>query len=394
MEVTSLTITNALLPDGGTSTIHVFDGLVVEQGSSNAPVLDAGGRLVLPALAEAHAHLDKAFLAETVPNPTGDLMGAIVAMEQHRAAITVADTIRRAERAARLLAANGATAIRTHADLTVWNGLDSVQALLEVRDRLRHLVSIQVFALLGSPSTGVDGSAHRSLLHDAIALGIDGVGGCPHLEPEPLECIEMLLAAADHAGLPVDLHTDEHLDAERLTLGHLADVVLRSGFRQPVTASHCVSLGLQPVDVQRDVAEKVAAAGISVVALPSTNLFLQGRHRQQAMPRALTAVTALREAGVNVCAGYDNLQDPFNPVGRGDCLETASLMVSAAHLLPHDAYHSVSTAVRHAMRLPTAGVRPGDTADLLLVPAHTTREAIASAPTGRTVVRDGVVVSG
>ena len=153
-------------------------------------------------------------------------------------------------------------------------------------------------------------------------------------------------------------------------------------------------LGIQPVDVQREIAEKVAAAGISIVALPSTNLFLQGRQQQQAMPRALTAVAALRDAGVNVCAGYDNLQDPFNPVGRGDCLETASLMVSAAHLLPHDAYHSVSGAVRQAMRLPTAGVQPGNTADLLLVPAHTTREAIASAPTQRTVIRGGVVVSG
>ena len=33
------------------------------------------------------------------------------------------------------------------------------------------------------------------------------------------------------------------------------------------------------------------------------------------MPRALTAVQALRAAGVNVAAGADNLQDPFNPVG-------------------------------------------------------------------------------
>ena len=48
------------------------------------------------------------------------------------------------------------------------------------------------------------------------------------------------------------------------------------------------------------------------------------------MPRALTAVKALRAAGVNVAAGADNLQDPFNPVGRGDPLETAGLMVMAA----------------------------------------------------------------
>ena len=65
MEMSSLTITNALLPDGRTSDVHIVDGLVAERSDPAAGVLDAGGRLLLPALAEAHAHLDKAFLAET-----------------------------------------------------------------------------------------------------------------------------------------------------------------------------------------------------------------------------------------------------------------------------------------------------------------------------------------
>ena len=55
------------------------------------------------------------------------------------------------------------------------------------------------------------------------------------------------------------------------------------------------------------------------------------------MPRGVTAVKALRAAGVNVAAGADNLQDPFNPVGRGDPLETAGLMIMTAHVLPADA---------------------------------------------------------
>ena len=91
------------------------------------------GYLLLPAFAEPHAHLDKAFLAERVENKTGDLLGAILAMEAARDTITVADTIERAERAARLMAANGCTAIRTHVDLTLAGRLTSVEALVEVR---------------------------------------------------------------------------------------------------------------------------------------------------------------------------------------------------------------------------------------------------------------------
>jgi cytosine deaminase len=143
-----------------------------------------------------------------------------------------------------------------------------------------------------------------------------------------------------------------------------------------------VSLSVQPAHRQREVAEKVAAAGINVIALPHTNLFLQGREYPVAMPRAVTAVRALREAGVNVAAGADNLQDPFNPVGRGDPLETAGLMIMAAHALPADALEMVSGAARRAMGL-------GPTIDYVAVRASTVREAIAFGPADRIVVRNG-----
>ena len=391
----ALTITDALLPDGTSTSVRIVDGIVHAHGVAAEPgdtVVAGDGRLLLPAMAEAHAHLDKAFLAETVPNPTGDLMGAIVGIENARDRITLADTAARAERAARLIAANGATAIRTHADLTDANGLMSVAALLNVRDLLRDIVDIEVFLLSGWPTIGQPGATQRSLIAEAIAMGVDGIGGCPHLESDPEAANEMFLSLAAEAGLPVDLHTDETLDPTRFALADLARRVSASGFAHRVTASHCVSLGMQPEGVQLEVAELVAAAGIHVVALPSSNLFLQGRDRQTGMPRGLTAVRALRSAGVNVAAGADNLQDPFNPVGRGDCLETAALMVMAGHVLPSDAYDMVSNTVRTMMGLASAGPQIGQAADLVLVPSHGVREAIAFGPPGRTVIRNGVVV--
>jgi cytosine deaminase len=388
----ALSIVDALLPDGSRTTLRADAGAVVSVGAApetGDDVLDAGGRLLLPAMAEAHAHLDKAFLAETVPNPTGDLMGAILAMEASRERITLADTAARAERAARLIAANGATAIRTHADVTSENGLVSVEALLDVRERLRDLVDIQVVVLSGWPSTTVE---QQALMRAAVALGVDGIGGCPHLEDDPHRATDLFLEVAGEAGLFIDLHTDETLDPTRLALPYLAERVLATGFPHGATASHCVSLGMQPEAEQRRIAELVAAAGVGVIALPSSNLYLQGRGSQTAMPRALTAIKALREAGVNVAAGADNLQDPFNLVGRGDCLETAALMVMAGHQLPDDAYHSVSSAARRAMGLDRAGVAVGQAADFVLIEARSTREAVAFAPAGRLVVRAGHLV--
>jgi cytosine deaminase len=349
------------------------------------------GWLVLPALAEPHAHLDKAFLSERVVNPTGDLMGAIEAMIAYSAQVTSADIVERAERAARLMLANGATAIRTHADLTEEDGLRNVEALLDVRDRLRDLVHIEVSVLCGWPSTGAAGRAQLDRLRAAMQLGADVVGGCPHLEDDGAEATDHFLAVAAEFGRPVDLHTDETLDPGKLFLDHLSKRVTEMEFPYSVTASHCCSLTMQPEPVQRRIAEQVADAGIHVVALPHTNLFLLGREHQHAMPRGLTAVRALRSAGVNVAAGADNLQDPFNPVGRGDPLETASLMMMAAHLLPDDALHSVSAAPRRLMGLEPADPRSGD---LVAVRAATVREAIAFGPADRIVVRGGRLVAG
>jgi cytosine deaminase len=303
-------------------------------------------------------------------------------MERARESITLTDTVERAERAARLLLANGCTAIRTHVDLTLTGGLTSVEALIEVRRRLAGLVEIQVAALCAWPSIGAEGADQRALLRAAISMGIDVVGGCPHLESDAAAANDNFLTIAAEAGLPIDLHTDETLNPAMLALEDLAERVIASGFAHGVTASHCVSLGVQTTSRQQEVAEKVAAAGINVIALPHTNLFLQGRDNPCATPRALTAVKALSAAGVNVAAGADNLQDPFNPVGRGDPLETAGLMIMTAHVLPADALWMVSGAARTAMGLASCD-------DVVAVRASSVREAIAFGPVDRVLIRNG-----
>lgn len=341
-------------------------------------IIDAKGGLLTTSLAEPHAHLDKAFLSERIVNPTGDLMGAINAMESNRHMLTIEDTITRAERAVRLMVSNGVTAIRTHADVTEWNSLDSIEALTEVRNRTRDIVEMQIVALLGWPLSGDLGQANLTLGKKAIQLGADILGGCPHLDSDPVGSNIALLQLATELGCPLDLHTDEHTDEKRISLEDLADRVIATRFKNPVTASHCVSLGMQNQNDQKRISEKVALANIGVITLPHTNLFLQGRDNAVAPPRGLTAVKALRTAGVRVAAGADNLQDPFNPVGTGDPLETASLLVLAAHQLPEDAFAAISNTAKSVMGLPETQLKIGDLANLMLTSAGSIREAIAN----------------
>jgi cytosine deaminase len=384
--------------DGTTVDVRVTGATIEAVAPALTPatgerIVDLDGYVLLPAPAEPHAHLDKALTADRVANPAGDLLGAIVAWRAFRTSLGVDDIVARAETAARMLAANGATAIRTHVDVAADIGTAGIEALAKVREAVADVVDVQIVALVSAPTTGTAGAGNRAALIDGVAAGADVVGGCPHLEPDPLASMVQFLTIAGEARLPVDLHMDETLDDEVLHLRELAALVVDGDFGLPVTASHCCSLGMQSPAVQAEVSEAVAAAGINVVALPQTNLYLQARGVATAPPRGLTAVRALLDAGVNVAAGADNVQDPFNLVGRADPLETAALMVMAGHLSPMAAYESVSTASRAALGLPPVTIAPGAPAELVAIRAGGLREAVALAPSGRIVVHRGQVVT-
>lgn len=397
-------IRNARLADGRHVDISIADGVITDVTTTAAAVpdtiagddrYDLDGWLLLPAMAEPHAHLDKALTAEAVPNPTGDLSGAIEAWVAAAAAGTFThdDMVARVRAALDKLLLNGTTAVRSHINCGSGSGIANLLAAQEAVVDYAGLMDVEFVALTHSPMAGPDGEANRDALRRAIDAGVDLVGGCPHLEADGAGCIEVALDAARSGGIPVDLHVDETLDPTMLTLRDLARAVVDRGLEGRVAASHCVSLGMQPPSVQAAIAAEVAAAGIDIVPLPQTNLFLQGRDHPQATPRGLTAIAALREAGVNVAAGGDNVQDPFNLVGRSDPLETAALLVMAGHVLPDDAYDMVSNHARRAMRLPTVRFRVGDPADFVAIDAASIREAIADAPADRKVFHAGRLVA-
>jgi cytosine deaminase len=254
-------------------------------------------------------------------------------------------------------------------------------------------MDVQFVALVHTPMTGPGSEPNVQALYDCAELGAQVMGGCPHLEPDPVGAIDVAIDAAEARSAMIDLHTDETLDPNVLTLRDLARRVDARGFDAGVAASHCVSLGVQPPEVQAEAAAEVAAAGIAIVTLPQTNLYLQGRDQPTATPRGLTALRALLDADVLVAAGGDNVQDPFNLVGRSDPLETAALLVMAGHLMPDDAFDLVSNNVRRMMGLPPVTFQPGSPADFVAIDAPSIRGAIADAPADRIVIHAGRVVA-
>src|SRR5829696_9561358 len=211
----STVLQNATSTGGTVTDVRLVGGLIDAVGTGVAEqgddLVDLADHLLLTAAVEPHAHLDKAFLSERLTNPRCDLYGAIEAMVAARPSLTVTETVERAERAARLMARNGYTAVRTHADTTLDHGLRSVEALAEVRRRVADVIDVEIVALCGWPVTGAGGDAQRGLLRDALAVGSDVVGGCPHLDLATHPATEIFLEIAAEHEVPVDLHTDETL---------------------------------------------------------------------------------------------------------------------------------------------------------------------------------------
>lgn len=384
--------TNGRFADGTPVDIYVRDGTITNPTPTVDEVIDLGGRLVVAALAEPHAHLDKAMLAAQHPNPDGDLPGAIETMQSVWPGLDETEITERATRAVRMMVAAGTTFIRTHADTHTYAGTRSVAALTHLRDYLVDLCEIQVVSLC-YPVTGPYGDEGKGLITKAITLGVDVVGGAPHLEENPAEAMDFLLVLASEAGLPVDFHVDEILDAEVDSLRDLARGTIAHGLEGRVTASHCVSHGLKSVAAQREIASALADAGVSVVTLPRTNLFLQARGSRQAPPRGTAGVEAMIEAGVLVAGGADNVQDPFYAIGRCDPLETASLLVSVCHRDVDEAFEMVTNAPRKLAGLEPVTFALDSPAEFMAIGAGTPREAMAEQPADRIVVHRGRVVA-
>jgi cytosine deaminase len=379
---------NATFANGTHHDVLINGDRVTEIRPAGSAVtgLELAGFMLLSAPAEPHAHLDKAFAAADMPAPLGGLEQAVASWQVYAQEMSIESIADRARRALRAMLVNGTVAVRSHVDLLSGDQpLRSVRALLGVRREFAALMHIELVAMANQHTP-------EPVIRAALDLGVELVGGAPHLADHPEGFIDRLLAIALEYKAGVDLHTDENLDRPP-TLTYYANAVRDWPAGSSLSAGHCVRLGTLSSTELEAIIDAVVASDIGIITLPITNLYLQGWQHPVATPRGLTALKPLLARGVRLGAGADNVQDPFNPVGRSDALETASLLVTAGHLSLQQAYHLVSDGAREVMRLPVAGPIVGARADLLAIKATNLADVIATAAPDRYVIYAGRLVS-
>ncbi|MFD0065332.1 amidohydrolase family protein [Streptomyces sp. NPDC056637] len=395
---------NATLPDGRRADIHLADGRVtalVDQpdkadradradrpdtgrGSAGGPGgIDLGGALVLPALVDGHAHLDKTLLgAPWQPHLTSATLREHIANERAlraSAGVPVAD---RATALAHRMVSLGTGHVRSHVDIDPDVRLDGLHALAEVREKFRDRLGIQIVAFPQSGVVTAPGVA--DLLDAALSEGADLIGG---LDPAGFDAdvdgqLDIVFGLAERHGAGIDIHLHDGGVTGTRQLRDIAQRTAALGLDGTVTVSHAYALGdVDATELDRT-ATALARAGVAIM----TN---GPRH-------SMPPVLRLRDHGVRVFAGSDNIRDTWWPYGTADMLERATVIGLQGDLMSdaelRHAASMITDEAAAALGLTDYGLAPGCRADLVVIAAGGVPEAVAAHPRRLLVLHGGRVV--
>ena len=398
-----LIIKNATLPDGQTVIdIACAEGLIVaverDIEAEAKEIIDADGQLVSPPFIDPHFHMD-ATLSLGTPrmNVSGTLLEGIALWGELKPVQSIEDIIERAMRYCDLAVSMGIGAIRSHVDICD-DELKGVEALLEVRKQVSPYLDLQLVAF---PQDGVfrDPSAKDNLIR-SLDMGVDVVGGIPHFErtmQDGADSVKYLCETAAERGLMVDMHCDESDDPLSRHVETLANETRRLGLEGRVAGSHLTSMHSMDNYYVSKLIPLMAEAELHAIPNPLINIMLQGRHDTYPKRRGQTRVPELKAAGITVGFGSDCVMDPWYSLGKADMLDVAHMGLHVGQLSSRAdmawCFEAVTTNSAKIMGLEGYGLEKGSKANMVLLQASNTIEAIRLRPNRLAVIRRGKVVS-
>lgn len=368
--------------------IEIENGKIknISANSNDPDAIDAKGLLMLPSFKDMHIHLDKTFYADkwqAVKRRNGGVKG-MIALEQEIMPELLKTSTFKAEKLIELLQSHGSAFARSHVNIEPTSKLESLKNLQKALDHKKDGFGAELVAF---PQHGVFYTDTVPYLKEAAKMDIDFIGG---LDPFSIDgAIEktmdftVQLALDNQKG--IDIHLHETGDSGVKTIEYLITKVNENPSLNGKTyLSHCFALGKIDQAKQEELAEKLADARIGIIStVPFGGLI---------MP-----IPTLMNKGVEVMVGNDSIVDHWNTFGSGSVLQKANL---AAQLYGY----STELGLSRMLKLATAGPTPldekgtqlwpmvGDTADLVLVDASCSAEAVSRVSEVKSLIYNGKVV--
>lgn len=402
---TTYWLTNALLETGfqvdndvitGTKTdcfhLLIQDGKVAkivpacESIPDGFPKKDAKRLLALPSFVEKHCHLDKTLLGDRwrAVTPASNIFERLEIEKQILSTVQTS-TQERAEQLLGIYLKSGVTHIRTHVDIYPEVGLKNLE---EVKRALQTFEGKLTYEIVAFPQHGLLRSKAKQWVREALRQGASFVGGVDpatvdgDIEASLQEMME--LAVEGHAGIDLHLHDADQLGV--FTMKRLAQLTKEAGLQGKVAVSHAFGLGDIPQAQAEVMGELLADAGISIITSVPVR-------------RKFPPVGLLHRKGVTVAVGCDNILDVWSPFGNGDILERAGRLAEVSGWVDE-------RSLAQTLQFITDGKTPlndngeqvwpkvGDEANIVLVEASCSAEAIARRSNRVATMFRGDIVSG
>jgi len=340
-------------------------------------MVDAGGNLVTESFVNPHLHLCKVYTRQMMDDEAltgyhaegmGKAMTTIELAARVKEKYDEEWIIKNVRRALAQAALHGNTHIRAFADVDSKARLEGMKALMRAREEFKGIVHVQVCAFAQDVLRREPGAIE--LMHQAVEVGADMVGGIPwieYTEADIQEHIKEIFDLAQEFNKDVSMLVDDAGDAGLRSLEAMAVEAIRRGWQGRALAHHARAMELYPQPYFQKVVALLKQAKMAVVSDPHTGP-LHAR------------VKELLEEGVLVCLGQDDISDGYYPFGRNNMLEVAFL---AAHLLwmttnreLETLYNMITVNAAQAMNLNDHLLKTGYPANLVLLSAPNVLEAL------------------
>jgi len=377
--------------------IAVSEGKIKEisetvKGSA-ASTIDAKGNLVTESFVNTHLHLCKVYTLDMMDEEAmvdyhgadmGKAMTAIESAARVKEKYDQSWIIKNVRKAMVLAAKYGCTHTRAFADVDTKAKLEGVKALIQAREEFRGILDIQVVAFAQDGIVREPGAA--DLVRQAMDLGADVVGGIPWIEftdAEIAEHVKVIFDIAEEFNKPVSMLVDDAGDPGLRSLEVMALETIKRGWQGRSLAHHARAMALYPKPYLQKLAALLKKANMGVVSDPHTGP-LHARVRE------------LREEGVLVCLGMDDISDAYYHYGRNNMLEVAFLV---SHLLwmttredMEGLYDMITTHAAQAIGLKDFELEVGAPANLVVLDDPNVLEALRNHEAPAHVISQGKLV--
>ena len=355
--------------------IAAIEGGLAAEGEE----IDVGGRLVSPGFIETHIHLDKSCLLDRCKSVKGTLEEAIGEVAKAKRNFQPDEVRERAVRTLEKSILQGTTHMRTHLEVDPVVGLKSLDGIQPLIEEYKWAIDLEICifpqeGLLNNPGTD-------ELMIEGLKRGCQVVGGAPYTDSDPPGQIDRLFEMAREFDVDVDMHLDFGNTPEGMTIEHVCNRTEEFGYGGRVTVGHMTQLStLQAAEFER-ITRRLADAGVAVTVLPSTDLYLMGRHQDHNVLRGVVPVHKMLRHGVNCNLSSNNVLNPFTPFGDCSLIRMANLYANICQVGQIDdtieCFDMVTRRSADLLNLDDYGIEVGKSADLVVIDNKDRQSAVA-----------------